>query len=103
MLGSPFAREREEAIRSAEVESAKEVRSKRRSKAAELYVKVMKKVAAEGEGFTRREANRTKKMLEGSAEMSEGKKEELREKVNVLRSITWWGEKEEEEDEQEQP
>ncbi len=88
MLGTSNAKERVSAIREAEAEAKKETK-KRRRQAADLYVKVMKKVAAEGEEFTRKEAERTRRLLEEERTMSEGKKEELKEKINILRSLTW--------------
>lgn len=61
----------------------------------------MKKVAAEGEEFTRSEALRTKKLLDEEGTMSESKKEELKEKINILRSLTWWQAREDKKEEQE--
>ena len=88
MLGTRDAQERVAAIREAEQEAKAETRKRRRT-AADFYVKVMKKIAAEGEEFTRKEAERTTKLLEEERTMSEPKKDELRDKLNVLWSLTW--------------
>jgi hypothetical protein len=53
---------------------------------ADTYVKILKKIKSDGIEFVAKETERTKKMLEGK--ISETKKKELQEKVNVLRSFT---------------
>ena len=56
------------------------------SRRAENYVKIMKKIKADGMPFVPKETERTKKMMDGK--MSDAKKKELQEKINVLRSFT---------------
>ena len=46
----------------------------------------MKKIKGDGMAFVPKETERTKKMMEGK--ISEAKKKELQEKINVLRSFT---------------
>ena len=53
---------------------------------AENYVKIMKKIKGDGMAFVPKETERTKKMMEGK--ISDAKKKELQEKINVLRSFT---------------
>ena len=53
---------------------------------AENYVKILKKIKSDGIAFVEKETERTKKMMDGK--ISEAKKKELQEKVNVLRSFT---------------
>lgn len=60
-----------------------EAKNKRR---AETYVKIMKKIKADGIAFVPKETERTKKMMDGK--ISDAKKKELQEKINVLRSFT---------------
>ncbi len=93
MLMTADSKERVSAIREAESLSKSET-NKRRAKAAQLYVKVMKKVAAEGEEFTRAEMDRTNRMVEDEGAMSQAKRDELKDKINVIRSITWQAKRE---------
>ena len=46
----------------------------------------MKKIKADGIPFVPKETERTKKMMDGK--ISDAKKKELQEKINVLRSFT---------------
>ena len=56
-----------------------------RRKRADMYVKILRKLATEGDGFAQKETERTKKMLEGK--ITDAKKTELKEKINILRSF----------------
>ncbi len=70
-------------VKEAEAEAAKVPEKNKRR--ADIYVKIMRKIAAEGTGFAEKEAARTKKLLEGK--ITEAKKTELQEKLNILRSF----------------
>ena len=53
---------------------------------AQVYLKIVKKVASDGLEFVAKETERTKKMLE--QKLADKKKKELNEKINVLRAFT---------------
>ncbi len=55
-------------------------------KKADVYVKVLKKVVADGEDFITKELTRTKKLLD-EAKVTEDKKKQLKEKSNVLKTF----------------
>lgn len=57
-----------------------------KSKKADVYVKIMRKVSAEGEAFVKTEKSRVKKILEGK--LSDAKKKQMQQRINVLRSFT---------------
>ena len=52
---------------------------------AETYVKVMKKVLADGDAFVWRETNRVEKVLAGN--LKTDKKKEMQNRLNVLKSF----------------
>lgn len=52
---------------------------------AEVYIKIVKKVVSDGDGFVDKEVKRTKKMMEGK--LTADKKKQLKEKLNVLLSF----------------
>lgn len=52
---------------------------------ADTYVKIMRKMVNEGESFAKKEFERTQKMLE--TKITEAKRLELKEKLNVLKSF----------------
>jgi len=54
-------------------------------KRAEIYVKIMRKIEEVGEGFIAKEETRVKKILTGK--VNKEKKEELEERVNILKSF----------------
>lgn len=61
-------------------------------KKAEVYLKIMRKVSAEGESFITTESDRVKKVLEGK--LSDAKKKLMLQRTNVLKSFTF-GQKDE--------
>jgi len=74
-------------MKEAEAEAAKlGGEGEKQRKRADLYVKIMKKIISDGLGFAEKESARTKKLLEGK--ITEAKKAELGEKINILRSFT---------------
>ena len=52
---------------------------------AEIYVKIMRKVASDGQTFATSEMERVKKILEGK--LSASKKEQMEQRINVLKSF----------------
>ena len=52
---------------------------------AEIYVKIMRKVASDGQIFATSEMERVKKILEGK--LSASKKEQMEQRINVLKSF----------------
>ena len=52
---------------------------------AEIYVKMMRKVASDGQTFATSEMERVKKILEGK--LSASKKEQMEQRINVLKSF----------------
>lgn len=57
------------------------------AKKAEVYIKVMRKVSAEGEAFISAESDRIKKILEGK--LSDSKKKLMQQRTNVLKSFSF--------------
>ncbi len=57
-----------------------------KAKKAEIYVKIMRKVSSEGEAFVTLEIERMKKILEGK--LSSAKKQQMEQRINVLKSFT---------------
>lgn len=55
-------------------------------KRAEIYVKIMRKVLDVGEGFVKTEETRVKKLMGGK--ISKEKKEEMEERLNILKSFS---------------
>ncbi len=86
MLGAD-KKEWDSILKEAEAEAAKVPEKSR--KRAETYVKIIKKMISDGEDFVKKETERTKKLLDGK--ITEAKKTELQEKVNILRSFTRTG------------
>ncbi len=76
--------QRAQVVKEAE-QAVKELKDEKKKKRAELYVKIMNKIVGDYE-FVTKESERTKKLLEGK--LTEAKKTELQEKINVLRSFT---------------
>jgi hypothetical protein len=58
-----------------------------KAKKADTYVKIMRKVSAEGESFISAESDRVKKILEGK--LSDSKKKLMQQRTNVLRSFSF--------------
>lgn len=56
-----------------------------KAKKAEVYVKIMRKVASEGEAFANAETERIKKVLEGK--LSPTKKTQMEQRINILKSF----------------
>ena len=52
---------------------------------AEIYVKIMRKVASDGQIFATSEIERVKKILDGK--LSASKKEQMEQRINVLKSF----------------
>ena len=52
---------------------------------AEIYVKIMRKVASDGQTFATSEMERVKKILDGK--LSASKKEQMEQRINVLKSF----------------
>ena len=52
---------------------------------AEIYVKMMRKVASDGQTFATSEMERVKKILDGK--LSAAKKEQMEQRINVLKSF----------------
>jgi len=77
--------EKKKIVREAEDEWDK-VEGMKGQKRAEVYVKVMRKVVREGAGFVKKEEERVKKLMEGK--ITKEKKEDMQEKINILRSFT---------------
>ena len=70
----------------AEAVAAKATKPKRKAK-ADLYVKVMRRMASEGDpSFPSREAARARKLLDQG--MTEEKRKDLGERINIYRSLT---------------
>jgi len=74
-------------LKEAETEAAKVGgKGEKQKKRADLYVKIIKKVTLDGLGFIEKEMARTRKLMEGK--ITEAKKVELVEKINILRSFS---------------
>ena len=58
---------------------------KERFRKAETYVKIMKKVLADGDEFVARETSRVEKVLAGN--LKTDKKKEMQNRLNVLKSF----------------
>jgi len=54
-------------------------------KSGKFYVKVMKRILAKGEGYLATEPARLKRLLDSN--ISDGKKEEFKKRINVLSSF----------------
>ncbi len=91
MLGAD-KKDWEKMAKEAEEEAAKVPEKSR--KRAETYVKIVRKIISDGEEFVKKETDRTKKLLDGK--ITEAKRTELQEKINILRSFTRVEEKKDE-------
>ena len=63
-----------------------QAKGEKAQKRAEIYVKIMRKIEDVGEGFVEKEEARVKKILKGK--VSKEKKEEMEERVNILKSFS---------------
>jgi len=63
-----------------------QAKGEKAQKRAEIYVKIMRKIEEVGEGFIAKEETRVKKILTGK--VNKEKKEELEERVNILKSFS---------------
>merc|ERR1712130_284188 len=63
-----------------------EAKGEKTQKRAEIYVKIMRKIEEVGEGFIAKEETRVKKILTGK--VNKEKKEELEERINILKSFS---------------
>ena len=63
-----------------------QAKGEKAQKRAEIYVKIMKKIEEVGEGFIEKEEARVAKILKGK--VSKEKKEEMEERVNILKSFS---------------
>jgi endoplasmic reticulum protein 29 len=87
ILATDDKKEWEKVVKEAESEAAKVgAEGEKQKKRADLYVKIMKKIVSDGLSFIEKETARTNKLMEGK--ITEAKKGELAEKVNILRSFT---------------
>ena len=68
-----------------QAEKVRDTLKDEQSKKADIYIKVMHKVASEGEAFIDKEMERVKKVMEGK--VSEGKKKQLEHRINILKSF----------------
>merc|ERR1711973_788682 len=63
-----------------------QAKGEKAQKRAEIYVKIMRKIEEVGEGFIEKEEARVAKILKGK--VSKEKKEEMEERVNILKSFS---------------
>jgi len=68
-----------------EAETIKENLNEDKAKKAEIYIKIMHKVVSEGEKFIEKETERVTKLLDGK--VSESKKKQLEQRINILKSF----------------
>jgi len=87
LLATEDKKEWEKILKEAETEAAKVgAEGEKQKKRADLYVKIIKKIISDGLSFAEKEVERTKKLLEGR--ITDTKKAELGEKINILRSFS---------------
>lgn len=68
-----------------EAEKAKENLNEDKAKKADVYIKIMHKIVSDGEAFIEKEVERVKKVMDGK--VSDGKKKQLEQRINILRSF----------------
>lgn len=88
LLKATKEEEKKKILREAEDEWDK-AEGQKAQKRAEVYVKVMRKVIKDGEGFVKKEEERVKKLMEGK--INKEKKEQMEERLNILKSFTMQG------------
>jgi len=84
LLKATDEEDKKKIVREAEDEWDK-VQGIKGQKRAEVYVKVMRKVLNEGAAFVKKEEERVKKLMDGK--MSKEKKEDMQERINILKSF----------------
>ena len=57
-----------------------------KKKKAEIYIKIMHKIVSEGENFIEKETTRVKKIM-NDGKISESKKKQLEQRINILKSF----------------
>lgn len=77
--------QREKLIAEAETEKAKISRDDDKI-SADMYIKTMKKIVEKGEGFVETEVERLEKLRSGK--LSDKKKEQIGERLNILSTFT---------------
>merc|ERR1711976_44876 len=68
-----------------EAETIKDKLNEDKVKKAEIYIKIMHKVVSEGEVFIAKETERVTKLIDGK--ISDGKKKQLEQRINILKSF----------------
>ena len=66
---------------------ALEVQDEAKSKKADIYMKIMHKIISEGEVFIDKELKRVKKIMD-DGKISDAKKKQLEQRINILKSFT---------------
>ncbi len=68
-----------------EAEKARGRLNEDKAKKADVYIKIMHKIVSEGEAFIEKELGRVKKLLDD--QVSDGKKKQLGQRINILNSF----------------
>ena len=63
------------------------VQDEAKSKKADIYMKIMHKIISEGEVFIDKELKRVKKIMD-DGKISDAKKKQLEQRINILKSFT---------------
>lgn len=69
-----------------EAEKARDKLKEEKAKKADIYIKLMHKIVSDGDSFIDKEMERVKKVSEGK--VSESKKKQLEERINILKSFS---------------